>query len=65
MGKKGLCFTGSGFLRIPDYSAAVEKTAEDVNNLQDYAKAKLQSFPWEEKKKHEACSFNSYQPEFL
>jgi len=39
--------SGTGFLGSSDYSAAVEKkAAEDVNNLQDYAKAKLQSFYW-------------------
>lgn len=45
-GKKDLCFSDKGFLRSSDYSAAMEKTAEDVNNLQDYAKAKLQLFYW-------------------
>jgi len=42
----------------------VEKTAEDINNLQDYAKAKLQSFSWK-KKMQETCPFNNNQPEFL
>lgn len=51
------------FLRSRVYSAAMEKNSEDVNNLQDYAKAKLQSFSW--KKMHKACSFNNDQPEFL
>lgn len=45
------------------FSSSGKKPAEDVNNLQDYAKAKLQSFSW--KKMYEACPFNNDQSEFL